>query len=68
MQVRWYLTPAEAAPLIHWDPQYLREVARGDPGQLPFRVVCHGKRVQIPRAEFFKWLKANQEARICNAV
>lgn len=56
---RWYYTPAEIAPILHWDPQYIREVARMANSTLPFPVIVHGRRTQIPKKEFDEWVRAH---------
>ena len=52
-----YLTPAEAAEVIHMDPARLIEYART--GQLPFEVLApklKGARVRISRQSFLDWI------------
>lgn len=51
----WYLLPTQVAPILKWDPQYIRIVARTYPERLPFEVVVHGTRTQIPKKPFFDW-------------
>lgn len=52
---RWWLVPAEVAPLLGWDAHYIRLVARKHPHDLPFPVITHGTRTQIPKAPFIEW-------------
>lgn len=52
---RWYYTPQEVAKKVGWDAQYIRLMARNEPEKLPFEVLIHGNRVQIPRAPFDTW-------------
>lgn len=54
-----FYTAADVAPLLHWDPQYIRVVARDAPEQLPFEVLVHGTRTQILPAAFWAWWDAN---------
>ena len=48
-------TPAQVAAVLHWDPQYIRIMAREQPEELPFRVMVHRRRVQIPAEGFWSW-------------
>ena len=52
MSERWYYTAAEVWKRIGWDPQYIRYMARNDPRKLPFPVIVHKSRTQIPKADF----------------
>lgn len=52
---RWWFVPTEIAPLLGWDAHYVRLMARQCPGDLPFPVVTHGTRTQIPKAPFIEW-------------
>lgn len=56
MKNKDYLVPAEAAPMIGWDAQRLRDYARQVPEKLPFPVLTHGTRTQIPKGPFFRYL------------
>lgn len=51
------LWAAEVAPLLGWDPQWIRIKARE--GDLPFRTVCHGTRVQIVRQSFLEFMEVS---------
>ena len=51
-----FITPAEAASVLHCDPQLLRVQARNSPLALGFPVVCIGSRVRIPRIAFLQYL------------
>lgn len=50
-----FLTPAEVGRLLGWDAQYIRITARRSPKKLPFPVLVHGSRTQIPRDGFLAW-------------
>ena len=51
-----YLTPADIAPILHCDPQCVREQAKQDPAKLGFPVIIMGQRVRIPRIPFLRYL------------
>lgn len=51
-----FLTPAEVAPVIQCDPQFIRDMARQNPAQLGFPVTVMGKRTKIPRIAFLRFL------------
>lgn len=57
----WFFTPAEAAKYLGWDPHYIRVAAREVPCKLPFPVVLHGRRTQIPKQSFLDWI--NKESK-----
>ena len=57
-----YLTAAEAAKILHCDPQALRRQARKDPTALGFAVIVVGRRVRIPREPFLQYLGAERGA------
>lgn len=50
-----FFTPAQVAAVLGWDAQYIRIVARKAPHKLPFPVLVHERRTQIPRAGFLEW-------------
>ncbi|MCI6024136.1 MAG: hypothetical protein MRZ52_09300 [Oscillospiraceae bacterium] len=52
-----FLTAAQIAPLLEWDPQYIRETARRAPDKLPFPVLTRpgSSRIQIPKKGFTDW-------------
>ena len=51
-----YLTPADIAPILHCDPQCIREQAKQDPAKLGFPIIILGHRTRIPRIPFLKFL------------
>lgn len=51
------ITPAEAAPLLHCNPQWIREAARQDKSLLGFPVTIIRSRVKIPRLAFIRYLE-----------
>lgn len=48
------ITPAQAAPILHVDPQHIRLAARREPELLGFPVIIIGSRVKIPRIPFIE--------------
>lgn len=52
---RPYLTPGMVAPVLGWDPQFVRIMAREDPSVFPFPVLTHGRRAQFPKADVLMW-------------
>lgn len=48
-------SPAEVADVLHWQSQYIRVAARENPALLPFPVLIHKRRVQIPAIGFWNW-------------
>ena len=59
-----YMLAAEAAKVLHCDPQALRAQAHKDPSKLGFPVCVMGSRVRIPRAAFWAAMpKENETAR-----
>lgn len=50
-----FLTPAQVAPVLGWDPHWIRVVARQDAGRIPFPVIVHGTRTQVPKQAFISW-------------
>lgn len=57
-----YLTAAEAAKILHCDPQVLRNQARKDPAMLGFEVIVIGHRVRIPRDPFIRYLEGGAQS------
>ena len=51
-----YLSPADIAPVLHCDPQCIREQARDDPTKIGFPIIVMGHRVRIPRIPFLRYL------------
>jgi hypothetical protein len=51
-----FLSPADIAPVLHCDPQCIREQAHHDPDKIGFPVIIMGHRVRIPRIPFLKYL------------
>ena len=57
---RPFLWADEVAPIIRWDPQWIRICGRQ--GTLPFPTTCHGRRVQIHRVPFIKFMEEGGQA------
>ena len=51
-----WITPAEAAPFLQCDPNYIRRCARDDPDSLGFQILKINSRVKINRKDFLKFL------------
>jgi len=51
-----FLTPADIAPLIRCDPNYIRVAAKNNPASLGFPVMRSGRNTKIPRMAFLKFL------------
>lgn len=51
------LTPELVAGVMGVSAQWIRVVARGNPGQLGFPVCCLGSRVYIPVNGFIAWME-----------
>lgn len=54
------LTPADIAPIIGSDPQWIRLAARESPEDLGFPVILIGSRVKIPRRPFLVFMKGER--------
>lgn len=50
-----FLTATDIAPVIGWSAHFIRLAARKDATSLPFPVLVHAKRVQIPKKAFIEW-------------
>lgn len=53
-----FLTPAQIAPIMGWDPHYIRLAARDPNRKLPWPVLISGRqghRTKIPRKAFLDW-------------
>lgn len=50
------LIPADVAPILGCDPQWIRDTARENPDALGFPVLVVGSRVKIPRIPFLRYL------------
>lgn len=50
-----FYSPAQVGSLLRWDPQYIRLMARQAPEALPFPVLVHKNRTQIPAKSFWAW-------------
>lgn len=53
---RAWLTPAQVAPIIGADPQWIRWQAHNDQGKLGFPVIVIRSRVKIPKEPFIKFM------------
>ena len=59
------IRPADVAPIIGCDPQWVRDTARENPEALGFTALVVGTRVKIPRIPFLKFLGyAGEEAAV----
>lgn len=59
------IRPADVAPIIGCDPQWVRDTARENPEALGFPALVVGTRVKIPRIPFLKFLGyAGEEATV----
>lgn len=56
---RPYLLADEVAKIMHWHPQWIRNQARK--GALPFPAIVRGRRVQIMKADFQRFLDGRRE-------
>ncbi|NLS84177.1 MAG: hypothetical protein GXZ14_00985 [Ruminococcaceae bacterium] len=56
---RWWYTPEEAASILRWDAQYIRQTAKKAPQKLPFKVIVHASVTQIPKQSFNEWCTEN---------
>ena len=54
------LTPADIAPVLGADPQYIRVAAKQHPERLGFNVAVIGTRVKVPRLAFIRWMEWQQ--------
>ena len=50
------LRPADVAPIIGCDPQWVRDTARSNPEALGFPILVVGRRVKIPRIPFLRFM------------
>ena len=51
-----WITPAEAAPFLQCDPNYIRRCARDDPAKLGFQILTINSRIKINRKDFLRYL------------
>lgn len=51
-----FVTPSDVAPILHCDPQCIRNQAQLNPSQLGFPVIVQGSRVRIPRIPFLRYI------------
>ena len=56
---RPYLLADEVAKIMPWHPQWIRNQART--GALPFPAIVRGRRVQIMKADFQRFLDGRRE-------
>lgn len=54
-----WLLATDIAPILRWDPQWLR--IKGRKRDLPFPSEPHGNRVQFPKAAFIAWVEQQSE-------
>lgn len=50
------LRPADVAPIIGCDPQWVRDTAKSNPAALGFPTIVVGTRVKIPRIPFLRYM------------
>lgn len=55
-----FLTPAEVAPVLGCDPQWIRVMAAQNPDQLGFPVTRIRSRTKIPRIPFIQFVTGGQ--------
>jgi hypothetical protein len=53
---RDFLTPAQIAPILGADPNWIRWQAHEDPAKLGFPVIVIRSRVKIPKEPFIKFM------------
>ena len=51
-----WITPAEAAPFLQCDPNFIRRCAKTDPDKLGFQILMINSRVKINRKSFLRYL------------
>jgi len=51
-----WITPAEAASILHCDPHSIRVQAHTAPDKLGYPVIVIGRRVRIPRKPFIAYV------------
>ena len=51
-----WITPAEAAPFLQCDPNYIRRCAKADPDRLGFQILMINSRIKINRKDFLRYL------------
>lgn len=56
-----FLTPAEVAPLIGCNPNFIRKAAHDAPELIGFPVCVIGTRTRIPRKPFLKFLGEEEQ-------
>jgi hypothetical protein len=59
---RDWLTPAQVAPVLGADPNYIRGQAHAEPDKLGFPVIVIGTRVKIPRIPFINFMRGGNVA------
>ena len=55
------LRPADVAPIIGCDPQWVRDTAKSNPAALGFPIIVVGTRVEIPRIPFLRFMGYEEE-------
>lgn len=58
-----FLTATDIAPVIGWSAHFIRLMARQNASALPFPVLVHAKRVQIPKKAFIEWYEREVESK-----
>lgn len=56
-----FLSPAQVADVLGWDAQYIRITAQKHKEKLPFPVLTHNRRTQIPKGGFLEWWEREVE-------
>lgn len=56
-----FLTPADVAPVIGCDPNFIRRAAHDRPELIGFPVCVIGTRTRIPRKPFLQFIGENEE-------
>lgn len=56
-----FLKPADIAPLLHCDPNWIRRTAHESPADLGFPVTVINTRTRIPRKPFLDYIGENSQ-------
>lgn len=57
-----FLKPADIAPVLQCNPNYIRQMAHERPELLGFPVIVIGTRTRIPRKPFLAYIGESDEA------
>jgi len=59
---REFLTPAQIAPILGADPNWIRWQAHKDPGKLGFPVIVIRSRVKVPKEPFISFMMGGKDS------